>query len=119
MMSKTGIYFVIKFLVVFFSAVVSFVLIDGNAWFWVFAAVIFITAINYLVIDLLVLPKFGNALASFGNGSVGALLAYLVAFFIPALQVSFMALVVFGALVAIGEFFYRQYLLLNKAAHQE
>lgn len=118
-MAKTGIYFVIKFILVFLSGVVSFVLIDGSAWFWVFAAVIFVTAINYLVVDLLVLPKYGNALASFGNGSLGAVLAYLLTFFIPAFQASFTALLVFGTLVAVGEFFYRQYLLLNKAVHKE
>lgn len=117
-MEKTGIYAVVKFIVVFLSAVVAFVLINANAWYWVFAVTVFITAINYLVIDLLVLPKYGNALASFSNGALAVILAYLATFIIPAFQVGLVALVVFGALVAIGEFFYRQYLLLNKAAHE-
>lgn len=116
-MDTKGIYLVVKFILAFLFAVVAFVLIDGNVWFWVFAAVAFITAINYLVVDLLVLPKYGNALASFGNGALGAILASLATFIIPTFQASTTALLVFGTLIGVGEFFYRQYLLLNKAAH--
>lgn len=118
-MARTGIYFVIKFIIMFISAVVSFVLIVGNAWFWVLLVVFFITAINYLLMDLLILPRYGNALTSFGNGAIGALLAYAGAFFVPAFQVTFTALLIFAVLVAVGEFFYRQYLLLNRAVHNE
>lgn len=117
-MEKTGIYIVVKFIMAFLFAVVAFVLIDGNTWFWVVPVVALVTAVNYLVVDLLVLPKHGNALASFGNGALAAVLAYLAIFIIPNFQASIVALLVFGTLVAVGEFFYRQYLLLNKAAHK-
>lgn len=118
-MVRTGIYFVIKSILIFLSAVVSFVLIGGNAWFWVFLVAFLIATISYLVIDLLVLPKYGNALTSFINGSLGVLLAYLITFFVLAFQTTNLTLLVFGTLIAVSEFFYRQYLLLNKAVHKE
>jgi len=112
-MSKTATALIVKFIMTFVFALIalSFV-IDNNAWGWVFWVALAGTALNYLVGDLLVLPKFGNIVASVGDGVMAALIAYIIDYLVPtAFQTSFTALALFGVLVALEEYFFHQYLL--------
>ncbi len=104
----------IKFLMTFVFAWVTFGLMDGNFLSWVFFVALVGTVLNYLAGDLFVLPKFGNIVASTGDGIMGALVAYIISLFTPAFVVSLTSLVIFAILIAVGEFFFHQFLLKSK-----
>ena len=68
------------------------------------------TALNYLFGDLFVLPKWGNLGASIVDGILAIGLAYIVDLAVPAFTTSAAGLLIFGALVAVGEYLFHQYL---------
>lgn len=110
-MSKTATALVIKFIMTLAFAWIAFGFVEGNAFSWILTLGIIATAANYLLGDLIVLPKFGNIVASFGDGVMGALVAYIMALLVPAFLVSGVSLLIFLILIAIGEYFFHQYLL--------
>lgn len=110
-MSNTGYALLVKFIMTFVFAGFAFALINQNAWGWIFLAALAATALNYLIGDLWVLPKYGNIVASVGDGIIGALTVWVLDLLIPAFNTSFAALLVFAVLIVIGEYFFHQYLL--------
>lgn len=113
-MNKTTTALAIKFVMTLVFAWIAFGFIDGNDFSWILLLGIIATVGNYILGDLYVLPKFGNIVASLGDGGVGVLIAYVMAVLIPAFLVSTTSLVTFFFLVAIGEYFLHQYLLKSE-----
>ncbi|MDW7674863.1 MAG: DUF2512 family protein [Bacillota bacterium] len=111
MMSKTSTALLIKFIMTFAFAWIAFRLIDGNAFGQIVLLSIIATAVNYIAGDLIVLPKFGNIVASIGDGGMGAIVAYIMALILPTFVVSATSLIIFLTFIAIGEYFFHQYLL--------
>lgn len=109
-MSNTATALLVKLVMTLLFAGLTLVYVDGNPWSWVFLIAFLVTAVNYLAGDLVVLPAFGNLIASIGDGVMAALLAYVVDLLTPAVRTSAASLVVFAVLVAIGEYFFHQYL---------
>ncbi|HHW92417.1 MAG TPA: DUF2512 family protein [Firmicutes bacterium] len=109
-MSNTTTALLVKLIMTFIFAMIAFGYVDKNMWSSIFWVALAGTVINYLVGDLLVLPSLGNIIASIGDGAMGALTAYIVSMLLPAFQVSMTGLFLFGILVAIGEYFFHQYL---------
>jgi len=101
----------IKFLMTLVFGWLTFGLMDGNLLSWVLFVGVIGTVLNYLAGDLVVLPKFGNIVASVGDGVMGALVAYIISLLIPAFVVSLTSLVIFAILIAAGEFFFHQFLI--------
>ncbi|NLK01189.1 MAG: DUF2512 family protein [Clostridia bacterium] len=110
-MSKTTNALLFKFLMTLVFAVIAFSLIGGNAFKWVFLVAVLGTVVDYLVGDLFILPQVGNLIASAINGVLAALIAFLTSMAIPAFVTRAFPLVVFGILIAVGEYFFHQYLL--------
>lgn len=110
-MSKTGNALLFKFLMTLIFAGITFTLIDGNAFRWAFIVALLGTAANYLVGDLLVLPSLGNIIASIGDGILATLIAYLISLGSLAFDTTFSSLAIYAILVAVGEYFFHQYLL--------
>lgn len=113
-MSKTTSALIYKFIMTFLIATLAFVLIDRNAWIWAFVIGLAGTVLNYLLGDLLVLPKFGNIVASIGDGVLAALTAYLVDVLTPAFRTTSSSLLIFAVLIAFGEYFFHQFLLRSE-----
>lgn len=109
-MSKTTTALLVKFVMTFIAAVVAFSFVDGNAWGWVAVVALTGTVLNYLLGDLVVLPKYGNVAASVGDGLLAALTAYVFDLLIPAFDTSFASLALFAILVAVAEYFFHDYL---------
>jgi hypothetical protein len=109
-MSNTTTALLAKLIMTFIFAVIAFGFVDNNMWSWIFWVALVGTVVNYLVGDLLVLPSLGNIIASIGDGAMGALAAYIISQLAPAFRVSSTSLFLFGVLIAIGEYFFHQYL---------
>ena len=75
---KTTIALIIKFIVTMAAAWISFMLF-GTVAFWTVAIIAIVgTVFNYLIGDLLVLPRFGNVIASIVDGILGGALAWMI-----------------------------------------
>lgn len=107
---KTATALLIKLVGTFLFAWVGLTLIDGNTAGWVLATAVIATAANYLVGDLFTLPNYGNMVASVGDGVMAALTAYIMSLIVGPISVSLLGVLVFGALVAVGEYFFHNYL---------
>lgn len=110
-LSKTTFAVLFKFLMTFVVASISFIFLAGNTFGSIAVLSVFVTVINYLAGDLFVLPKFGNAATSIGNGIMGALVAYIFALAIVQFNTTLNTLVIFAILIAVGEYFFHYYLL--------
>lgn len=73
-----------------------------------------ITAANYLVGDLLILPAAGNIVATLADGGLAAGLTFLAGLFMTGITVSLTGIIVVGILVALFEYFFHQFLLRAK-----
>ncbi|MCL4517384.1 MAG: YndM family protein [Firmicutes bacterium] len=113
-MSKTATVLLVKFIMTFLFAAVTLGFIRGNTWGWVFLAALLGTVLNYLIGDLWILPNFGNMVASIADGLLGGLTAYIVSLLFPVFRTNFTALAIFGVLIAVGEYFFHQYLLRSE-----
>lgn len=88
--------------------------IDGNSLGLLLVLGIIATVGNYVIGDLGILPKFGNIVASLGDGGMGAIIAYLMSLLLTGFNVSATSLIAFFVLVSVGEFFFHQFLLSNE-----
>ncbi|MGE5405344.1 MAG: DUF2512 family protein [Acidobacteriota bacterium] len=113
-MSNTATALLVKFLITVVLAGIAFAIINRNPWGWILLVAILATAINYLIGDLLVLPATSNIIASIADGVMGALLAYIVDLMTPKFNTTATSLIAFGVLVAVGEYFFHQYLVTKE-----
>lgn len=113
-MSKTTMALIVKWAITFVASWIVFGLIDGNTLGTVFLISVVGTIVNYLIGDLLVLPNFGNIVASIGDGAMGALAAYFLSFIIEGFQTTLTSLLIFAAIVAVAEYVFHMYLLKSE-----
>lgn len=104
----------VKFAMTFVFAALAFFYITANPIMTVFWVALIAAVINYLVGDLLVLPSFGNTVASVGDGIMAALVAYIAGLTVPTFTAPIVNLFIFAILVAVGEYFFHQYLRQNE-----
>jgi hypothetical protein len=109
-MSRTAKALVIKYIMTLTILVPTLAVFRTNTWDWLALIALFITVVNYLVGDVLVLPSFGNAVASVGDGLMAALTAHIAGVMIPGFRTSSMSLFLIAFFIAIGEFFFHRYL---------
>ncbi len=113
-MSKTLWALIFKMAMTFVAGLLTLTLIDGNAWWTVLIIAAVATALNYVVGDQLVLPAWGNVTAAIGDGLMAAIVAWVIALAWPAVAVSWISLLVFAIIVAVGEYFFHNYLLSSE-----
>lgn len=85
-MSKTNTALLAKFLLTFLAALLTFGFLDYNTWWSVFMIALIGTIINYLLGDLVVLPRVGNITASIGDGIMASLVAYIITYTVAGLN---------------------------------
>ncbi len=108
---KTTIALIIKFIVTMAAAWISF-MVFGQVAFWTVAIIALAgTVINYLLGDLLVLPKFGNVIASILDGVLGGAIAWMILAYAPVTYAYMTSVYIFAVIVAVAEFFFHMYLL--------
>ena len=110
-MSKTTGALLFKFVMTLIVTWIAFGAVGGNVFKWVFLVAILGTVIDYLAGDLLILPKVGSFIGALINGGLAALIAIVVAMVVPAFTTTAVSVLIFAVLVAVGEYFFHQYLL--------
>lgn len=108
---KTATAIIIKFVVILAAAWISFRLY-GTAAFWTVVLIAAAaTALNYLVGDLLILPRLGNIISALINGVMAGALAWVILMIAPVTYYFMTSVYIFAAIVAVAEFFFHMYLL--------
>lgn len=109
-MSVTSRALVFKYLMTFVVSVIALSMFGDNSWPMVALYAVVATAANYLIGDLVILPSMGNLVASVADGGLAALAAYLMSMMSVNFSTTPGNLLTLGILVAIGEFFFHQFL---------
>ena len=105
---KTTLALIIKFVVTLIAAWISFSLF-GNVLLTVILVIAGAgTILNYLIGDLLILPRFGNIIASVMDGVLTAITAYIVLILNNAYAMT--SIFIFSIIVVAFEFFFHMYL---------
>jgi hypothetical protein len=112
---------IIKLVFTFAAAWLSFGYIGSNALGWISITAIAVTIINYFIGDLIILPSFGNIVASIAEGLMSAITALLISLlagsFKPNNQIAdifrtnLFTLVFFAIVIGVVEYFFHIYLL--------
>ncbi|MFW5976631.1 MAG: DUF2512 family protein [Bacillota bacterium] len=107
---RTGLALLAKFILTLVAAFIAFNYLMNNEITWTLLVALVGTGVNYLIGDLMVLPSMGNLVASIGDGIMAALTAYVIDILIAGFATTWNALVWFGILITVGEFFFHRYL---------
>lgn len=115
-MNRTLMTLLVKFVITFAATWISIGLIAGNPIGHVLAVSFAVIIVNYIAGDLLILPAFGNTIASIADGIMGIIVALLTGLFFEGFQAPFFSLFVYGVLLVIGQFFFHAYLIEKTAS---
>lgn len=90
--------------------------IGGVDYLGIYAAYASITALSYLLGDLLVLPRYGNGPATVFDGLLTAATVWVLQFFVTGMTVTPFVILLAGVSVAIAEFFFHRFMTLTVLA---
>jgi uncharacterized membrane protein len=108
---KTTIALIIKFIVTMAAAWIAFMMF-GTVAFWTVVIIAFAgTVLNYLIGDLLILPRWGNVIAAIFDGVLGGLTAWMILAVAPVTYAFMNSVYIFAIIVAVAEFFFHMYLI--------
>lgn len=110
-MGKVTTALIVKFVGTFAAAWVAVSLIAGNEWTWALWVGLLGTVANYLIGDKMILPSFGNIIASLADGMLGVGLLFLLDMMSADLRLNATAYLTFFLLVAGFEYFFHRYLI--------
>jgi hypothetical protein len=101
----------IKFVLNFIAAWFIFGFIGNNPILWVLVTSLAVTILNFVIGDLIVLPKFGNLVASLGDGILAGLTALVLDLLLPNFCTTLITLPFYIVLISIVEYFFHIYLM--------
>jgi len=108
---KTTIAILIKFAVTLAAAWISFSIFGYVTFTIVLTIAILGTVINYLVGDLLILPRLGNAAATVVDAALSAAIAYGVLYYSIVTYYTMTSILIFAIIIAAAEIFFHMYLV--------
>ncbi|MBC9785166.1 DUF2512 family protein [Heliobacterium chlorum] len=109
-MNRTSMALGMKFLMTLIASGITLGFLAGNSWGRVILFSVLATGLNYLIGDLMVLPRMGNLIASIGDGLLAAITAYSLTFLLRDFYTTTFSLLSLAVLVAIGESLFHIYL---------
>lgn len=112
---------IVKFFLTFAAAWLAFGYIGGNTLGWIILTSLAVAVLNYFIGDLIILPSFGNIIASISDGLLGALTAFLISLLVGGVKINnqmssmfrtnLLTLAFFAIVIAVIEYFFHIYLL--------
>lgn len=106
---RTFLGLILKLLATFVAAWIAYGLVDNDPLIWIFIVALVITVINYLIGDLLILPRYGNVAAAIDDGIMAGLIAYLISLMTDNFKVSWLSSLIFIVIIFIFELFLHRY----------
>lgn len=108
---KTILAIIIKFVVTLAAAWISFSLFGYVAFYTVLIIAIAGTVLNYLIGDMLILPRLGNTITTVVDGLLSAVTAYTVLYYSTVTYYTMTSILIFAVIVAVAEIFFHMYLV--------
>lgn len=113
-MSRTSGALFTKFLITFIAAFLSVGLINQNPIGWILILALLGTFINYLIGDLMILPRTGSFFAAIMDGLLSGLTAYILDLASRNFNTTIRGLALFSILMIVAEYFFHRYLIRTK-----
>jgi hypothetical protein len=113
-MTRTSSALFAKFLITFAAAYLTVGLVNRNPIGWIFILAILGTIINYLIGDLMILPRTGSFFAALMDGVLSGLTAYILDLASKNFNTTLRGLGFFAILIMIAEYFFHRYLIHAK-----
>lgn len=110
-MGKVTTALAIKFIMTFLASWVAISLIASNSWTWALLVAIIGTAVNYILGDKMILPRYGNMVAAVSDGILSLVLLWLVDLISVDLRLNGTAYITMAVIIIVGEYFFHRYLI--------
>lgn len=115
-MERTFLGLIIKILATFIAAWIAYGLINNNALLWIFIVALTVAIVNYLIGDLLILPRYGNAVATVSDGIMAVIVAFIIDLLTVNFNMSWVSGLVFLITIAVFEYFLHKYITVGERA---
>ncbi|MDI9507815.1 MAG: DUF2512 family protein [Bacillota bacterium] len=112
-MERTFLGLIIKILATFIASWIAFGLINDNTLLWIFIVAITVAIVNYLVGDLLVLPRYGNVSATVSDAIFAVIVAYIIDLLTVNFYMTWVSGLVFLITVAVFEYFLHKFITVR------
>lgn len=112
-MERTFLGLIIKILATFIVSWIAFGLINDNTLLWVFIVAITVAIINYLVGDLLILPRYGNMSATVADAIFAVIIAYVIDLLTVRFYMTWVSGLVFLITIAVFEYFLHRFITVR------
>ena len=110
-MSKTISSLLFKLLLTFIAGWLAFGFMEGNMFTWLLLLAVVFSVLNYIVGDMLLLPRAGNIISALVDGFMAAIIAYVVDMLSDTFKTTFVALLIFGLIITLSEILFHRYLV--------
>lgn len=110
-MGKVTTAIAIKFVISFLASWVVITLIAGSSWTWALLVAIIATAINYIIGDKMILPRYGNMVAAVTNGILSLAVLWIVDLIAVDLVLNATAYITMAVIMIVAEYFFQRYLI--------
>lgn len=116
---RTFLGFIFKLIGVFVAAWISYNLIEDNTLLWVFIAALAVSIINYLIGDMLILPRFGNVFAALCDAVLAVVIVWIMDLLSVNFTINWLSTLVFAILIFIFELFLHKYLVHDEEEDED
>lgn len=110
-MGKVTTAIAIKFVITFLASWVVITLIAGSSWTWALLVAIIATAINYIIVDKMILPDTAIWLPPLLMVSYLQLLLWIVDLIAVDLVLNATAYITMAVIMIVAEYFFQRYLI--------
>ena len=115
-MERTFLGLIIKILATFIAAWIAYGLINNKTLLWIFIVAISVAIVNFLVGDLLILPRYGNVSATISNAIISVIVAYVIDLLTFNFYMTWVSGLVFLITIAVFEYFLHRYITVSARA---
>lgn len=100
-----------KLLWYFVAGWMTFGFMEDNLLMWLVLLAIIASIVNFVVGDIIALPRVGSLPAAVVDGFLAILVAYIIDISINTFTTTFLTLIIYGVIIALAEYFYHKYLV--------
>lgn len=113
-MRNTFLAIIMKLVLTFLAAWLAYGLIEDNGLIWIFIVSLAVTLVNYLIGDLMILPRYGTVSATLANTVMAVLVAWLIDLLTPQFYIAWLSSLVFVVLIFIFEYILHRFMIVDE-----
>jgi fructose-specific phosphotransferase system IIC component len=110
-MKNTFLGLIMKLVLTFLATWIAYGLIERNTLIWIFIVALAITLVNYLIGDIMILPRYGTMSSTVANAIMAVIVAWLIDMITIEFYITWLSSLVFIAVIYIFEYFLHRYIV--------